>query len=750
MRNRIFASRRCFAAVVWAGLAAFLCSAFTVASAAPQLAPTLFSVSASSTRAVALESVTMRSEPFFLNSEANFSPNDPRTRIELFCMNLDLLAGEGANALTADAEDAAHNHYSLNVEYVGQVPPLVDSNGNITTDFRGIYMVVVRLSDLMPADLGDVLVRLNLHGMASNRVRLGIGHIGGGPADDNPGAGTPAPATPPPPVAAATPNPYTDSSFAAGPDGIRFLEQAAFGPTDAELAHLRSAALGGYRGWLNEQFNAPISNYPSLQLYPTDNTVGCPTGSAATCNRDNYTMYPLQVAFYQRALNTQVGNDQLRQRVSWALSQIMVVSGQTLQQPSWVGPYLTKLDQDAFGNFRTLLQDVTLNPGMGDYLDMVNNRNTQSSPANENYAREIMQLFSIGLDQLNNDGTIKLDANGNRIPTYDQTSITNFARVFTGWVFAPAKQFTPPGGQPVNVPNYQDPMIVREANHDLGSKTLLNGTVLPAGQNTLTDLNAALDNIFNYPNVGPFIGKQLIQHLVTSNPSPAYIDRVAKAFNNNCTGLYADNPCSGARGDMKAVITAILLDPEARGDVKTDPNYGHLKEPALFITNMLRLYMTATDGSLNTQSSPLGENIFNAATVFNYYPADYAIPGTSLFGPTFGILTTTTALGRANLANTLFVQNGGNGLPPNGVNTPTGTQINLAGLDNLADNPNALVDELDRLLLHNTMSSSMRSSIITAVNAIAASNPITATQRRNRAQQAISLVASSSQYQVAR
>lgn len=747
MSNRAFALRERYGAVVCAGLAVLLCGVFTNASAA-QISPLLFSTSTVDAnghpRAIALESVTMTAEPFSLSSAGNFSPGDPRTRITLFCMNLDLLAGEGANALTADAEDAAHNHYALTPEYVGQVP-----------GFEGVYMVVLRLNDSMTSNLGDVLVRLNLHGMASNRVRLAIGLIGGGPPDDPGTVPTPAPQTPPPAVPAATPNPFTDSSFAANEDGSRFLEQATFGPTDAELAHLRNPALGGYRGWLNEQFNAPMSSYPSLQLYPTDNSLGCPSGTAPpNCNRDNYSMYPMQIAFYQRAMNTQVGNDQLRQRVSWALSQIMVVSGQTLQQPSWVAYYQQKLDQNAFGNFRQLLTDVTLNPGMGDYLDMAGNRNTASSPANENYAREIMQLFTIGVDQLNNDGTPELDATGNRIPTYDQNNVTNLARVFTGWVFAAAKQFTPPGGQPQNVPNYQDPMIVREQNHDVASKTLLNGTVLPAGQNTVTDLNAALDNLFNHPNVGPFIGKQLIQHLVTSNPSPAYVDRVAKAFNNNCTGLYADNPCSGARGDLKAVITAILLDPEARGDVKTDPNYGHLKEPALFVTNTLRPYLTATDASLNRQTSSLGQNVFNSPTVFNYYPSDYAVPGTNLFGPTFGILTTTTALGRANLVNTLFVANGGNGLPANGVDTPTGTQINLAPLDALADNPGALADELNRVLLHKPgatwAASQMRASVITAINSIAASNPITTAQRRQRAQTAIYLVASSSQYQVSR
>jgi hypothetical protein len=725
--RRFFALIACVVGVIAAG------GVYSVHGANPNKAPVLISES-TSTRGIALESITLKAEPFSLTSSVNFG-TDTRTRICIFAMNLELYAGESANAFFADAEDAAHTHYPLRVEYVGTVPAARDINGNLV-DLSGITMIVVRLNDAM-GDLGDVLVSLSLHGVSSNRVRVGIGHIGGLPSDQVLGlAPTPAPATPPPPDPLATPNPYTDLATTAGPDGVRFLEQATFGPTDADLAHLRSV---GYRAYLNEQFNAPVSNYPSLALMSGDPSIGCPAGSPPTCGRDNYTMYPLQVVFYQRAMNTQVGNDQLRQRVSWALSQILVVSGAQLQQPSWVGYYLQKLDQNAFGNFRSLLQDVTLNPGMGDYLDMAfNNKNAP----NENYAREIMQLFTVGLDQLNNDGTPKLDANGNRIPTYDQNTITNFARVFTGWVFAAAPQ--------QGVPNYRDPMIVSATIHDTGSKTLLNGTVLPAGQTTLVDLNAALDNLFNHPNVGPFIGKQLIQHLVTSNPSPAYVNRVANAFNNNCSGLYPESPCSGARGDMRAVVTAILLDPEARGDFKTSPHYGRLKEPALCVTNLLRPYVTATDGTLNFQSTNLGQDVFRSPTVFNYYPADYTVPGVDLNGPQFGILTTTTSLLRANLVNTLFVQNNGNGLPASGVNVPTGTQINLASLNALADNPAALVDELNRLLLHNSMSTAMRNSIITAVNAIVASNPITATQRLNRTQQAIYLVASSSQYQVAR
>src|SRR5256714_2461142 len=220
MRIRAFASRKRFLATVCAGLAAFICGASNI-SGATQSSPLLFSVSATSTRAIVLESVSMRAEPFSLSSK-DFSPSDPRTRITLFCMNLDLLAGEGANSLTADAEDGGHLHYPLKVEYVGQVP-----------NFQGIYMVVMRLNDSMTANLGDVLIRLNLHGTSSNRVRVAIGQIGGGPADDPGAVGTPAPQTPPTPA-----TPLTLAQFqaqvgqpaaAAGTDGIRFLEQATWG-----------------------------------------------------------------------------------------------------------------------------------------------------------------------------------------------------------------------------------------------------------------------------------------------------------------------------------------------------------------------------------------------------------------------------------------------------------------------------------------------------------------------------------------
>lgn len=744
MRNRAFASSKRYAAVVCAVLTVSVCGAFTKTSAAPQLSPTLFSVSSTSTRAVVLESVSMKAEPFSLNSAGFFNANDPRTRITLFCMNLDLLSGEAANSLTADAEDAAHVHYPLKVEYVGSVPGLVDGNGQPT---NSIYMVVLRLNDLMTSNLGDVLIRLNLHGMGSNRVRVAIGQIGGGPADDNPGVGTPAPVSPPPAVTQQTiaqfQAQFSDPSFPSDQDRRRFLEQATWGPTDADLTHLQAV---GMQTYLNEQFNTSPSSYPNLPLYP----VTPPTPCDATCLRDNYSMYPLQVRFFQNALT---GPDQLRQRVAFALHQMIPVSGRDLNnEPSWVGPYLQKMDANAFGNFRDVLFDVTLNPGMGNYLDM--SGNSRVAP-NENYAREIMQLFSIGVDTLNQDGTPVLDAQGNRVPSYSESTIQNLARVFTGWRITSTNVTI--NGTIVTVPDYITPMPL-QANtntYDIAAKTLLadinnpNPIVLPACSNCTNlanfqayktaELNAAINNLFNHPNTGPYLCTQLIHQLVTSNPSGAYVGRCSAAFANNG---------SGVRGDMKAVVTAILLDPEARGDVKTDPNYGHLREPVLLMTHLLRNFNATSDFVLASSpfsfTNDLGQDLFNPPTVFSYYPADYGVPGTNLFGPEFGLLNTSTTFRRANFVHTLFIANNGAGILPSAPNRPTGTQTNYSAYQAQAGTPSVLVDMLNTSMMHGTMSQMMKSNIEATVNAIVGSDPA------GRTRTAIYLVATSSQYQVER
>ena len=502
-------------------------------------------------------------------------------------------------------------------------------------------------------------------------------------------------------------------------DTVRFLEQATFGPTSSLVDHVQAI---GFRAFLEEQFRAPISSYPTLQLYPTTrDTTACPNGS--TCQRDNYTMYPLQNRFFVNAL---YGEDQLRQRVAFALHQIIVVSGVEVTQPSWMAPYLQTLDRHAFGNYRDLLYDITLNPAMGNYLDV--NGNTRTRP-NENYAREILQLFSIGTVRLNLDGSAQLDDGGQPIPTYTQDTVNAFARVFTGWRFAPAPA--------TGVPNYIDPMVTNEPQHDREAKALLNGATLPAGQGAAQDLSDAIDNIFNDPNVGPFVSKQLIQHMVTSNPSPAYVARVASVFNGG------GNP----RGDLKAVVRAILLDPEARGDVKTDANYGRLRHPAQFIANVLRAFgarsadgMTASDGYLNPQSSQMGMDVFRPASVFSYFSPGAVVPGSAgVRGPEFGIFSTSTALRRLNFVNTMVFSR-----INVSTNAPLGTSLDFTPLLPLAATPAQLVAALDELLLHGSMSADMRARIEQAVAAVAPSNPLT------RPRTAAYLILTSSQYQVER
>ena len=732
--------------------------------------PTLISNSVS-TRAVAYESVTMAPEPFSPTATIVFG-TDNRTRVAIFAMNLDLLAGEGTSAFSSDAEDSTKTRYPLTVEYVGQVP-----------GFGGIYMIIVRLNDAM-GDLGDVLVRLNLHGVSTNRVRIAVGHVGGGPADDSGAAPTPAPAVPPTPSTPLTIAQYraqfNDPAFPSDQDLRRYLEQASWGGRgdDLDFNHLRGIGMAAY---LNEQLSTPppfndatsdplfslSSDYPFStpypQFYPGAPVVACD----AICQRDFYTIYPLQKQFM---LNALTGPDQLRQRMSFAFHKFIVVGGQQLNnnQAFWYAPYLQTIDRNSFGNFRNMLFEVTLNPGMGEYLNMRGNSvvNRANPTPNENYAREIMQLFSIGVDSLNQDGTPIFDAQGNKLPSYDQTTIANLARVFTGWDLDVNKVWSVDGTTAVT--NYQDPMVPNgnRARYDIAAKTLLpdinhaSPVVVPACANcttgttaqqtaacqayAITSLNTAIDNLFNHPNTGPYVCTQLIHQMVTSNPTPAYVGRCAAAFANNGTGT---------RGDMKAVITSILLDPEARGDVKTDPNYGHLREPVLLMTHLLRTFNAVTDGVLvtnspNSYSAALGQSIFNPPTVFSYFPSDYGLPGTNLVGPEFAILDTSSTYSRTNFMNTLFLANSGLGIPANGANRPTGTQINYASYQALATTPPQLVDALNARLMHGTMSSAMKANIVAAITAITNANATT--QAQQRTQTAIYLVATSAQYQVER
>jgi len=516
------------------------------------------------------------------------------------------------------------------------------------------------------------------------------------------------------------------SSAQKAADAVRLLEQATFGPNDDLVAHVLAV---GSQAFLDEQFAAPASAYPALPYVPAGQQASfCPTDPDPQCGRDYYSLFLLQNSFFQQALSA---NDQLRQRVAFALSQILVTSGLDVNLAYGMGGYQQLFRDNAFGNYETILTRVTLSPVMGDYLNMVNNDKPSATvQPNENYARELLQLFSIGVWMLNADGTQMRDASGAPVPSYDQDTIEGFAHVLTGWTYPPL-----PGALPRthNPKNYLADMSPVDTNHDKGAKQLLAGTVLPGGQAIQDDLAQAIHNVFMHPNVGPFVGKQLIQKLVTGNPTPQYVARTAAVFNDNGVGV---------RGDLKAVVRAILTDPEARGAVKLDPAYGKLREPVLFMTGAARALGTQSDGVyFGQQAKGLGQNLFYPPSVFNYYPPTYLLPETEIVAPEFALANSSTAINRYNFANTLLF---GTIAPLPTLPGATGTTPALASLSSIAGDPAALLDKLDAQLLHGTMPASMRGAILTALAAVPATDLLT------RAKTAVYLVVTSPQYQVER
>lgn len=495
------------------------------------------------------------------------------------------------------------------------------------------------------------------------------------------------------------------------PTAARLLDQATFGPS---LATIRQVQSTGVDAWITQQFNTPDTPLANI-----------PTPLPAVCLAANTPTNCEESEWWQTMLT---GPDQLRQRVAFALSEIFVISSDT-DNATTITYYHNTLAQDAFTNFSTIMHDVTVSPGMGAYLNMLNSAKAPTGQiANENYARELMQLFTIGLNLLNDDGTLQLDTQGNPIPAYTQDQVQAFAKAYTGWTYA-----TSTGGVPTKFPNntanYLAPMVAVESAHDMTSKTLLNGTVLASGQTAEQDLQGALTNIFNHPNVGPFVCKQLIQHLVTSTPSPAYVARISAVFANNG---------SGVRGDMQAVIRAILEDAEARaGD--TDPTYegGHLREPMLWMTNFLRAVgFTNTDAngsyySLSNYSNNLSQRPYRSGSVFNFFPPSYVIPGTKLNAPEFDLENTASAILRLSLADSLV------------NNKITGFSIDLSATSPLgqlaAASPGQMVDMLGAIFMHGQMPTDMRTEILSAINGLG-----TAQQVR----MATFLVITSSQYKV--
>ncbi len=540
------------------------------------------------------------------------------------------------------------------------------------------------------------------------------------------GGGTSAPT----PVTVPTGGGQTGQSVSDA-EAARLAKQATFGATQATITDIKTA---GINAWLDSQFSKTGSSYTEFaaRAVPRDYCDALTGTPRSNCFRDYFGPTPVSMKFYANALGSE---DQLRQRVAWALSQIVVVSEVDVDSTAGLAVYQQMLLDNAFGNFRDILKAATLNPYMGDFLDMVDSRKTGP---NQNYARELMQLFAIYVDQLNPDGTKKLDANGNTIPTYTETDVSEIARALTGWTYARLN------GAAITVNNqadYTKPMIVNVGNFDATAKTFL-GKTIAANLTPEQNVDAVIDAVFNNSNVGPYIGTLLIQHLVTSNPSPAYVARITAVFNNNGAGV---------RGDLKAVVRAILTDAEARGDRKTAAADGVLKEPVVLMTALMRAIGTKTDGYVFVvRDNALGQQPFEAPSVFNYYPFDYPLAGsTTLENPSGKLLTTATVHGGHNLVYDWTVS--GDATRSEfaafaGITGTTGTVPDWAPWETLAATPDALIARLDLLLLNNTMTDAQKTALRTAINAITNADP--AIQARRRAQMAFYVVATSAQFQV--
>jgi uncharacterized protein (DUF1800 family)/fibronectin type 3 domain-containing protein len=506
-----------------------------------------------------------------------------------------------------------------------------------------------------------------------------------GPGGESPRSNE-ASATPvkPPPAA----DPTTISA-------LRLLRQATWGPKPGDVDRVKQI---GVDAFLNEQFNAPISTYPDT-LY------------------DQSVEY-MEEEFMRLALT---GQDQLRQRVAFALHQIWVVSAVEVDNSRGMVNYYRGLTNNSFGNYRTLMREMTLNPAMGRYLNMLNNRSQAitGAPANENYGREIQQLFTLGLVKLNADGTPQT-VGGVPAPSYTEDDVKALARIFTGWTFG--------DGDPATVPtrsgseNYTVPMEAVERYHDTTAKKFL-GVDFPAGQTAKQDLEQALDVIFAQPGLAPFVSRQLIQKLVTSNPSPQYIADIAAVFNNNG---------SNVKGDLRAVVQAILKHPEAQLGT---PTAGKMMEPALFIISQLRTLNAnvADHPFMSDLAAEMGQKVFYSPSVFNYFSPGFRVRGTGLLGPEFQIHTSVTSLVRTNFVAQVISGSFG-----------TDVTIDYTPFTAVAGDAAALVDYVNTLFMGGMMSSQQRQAIIDAVNVTPASNAL------ERVKTALYLTLTSGQYYVER
>ena len=474
-------------------------------------------------------------------------------------------------------------------------------------------------------------------------------------------------------------------------EAARFLTQATYGPTVAEIARLRAI---GYSEWLRQEFNKPATAARPYMEAVNDARLADGQSGVSHNNR-------LDRWFHTAATRS----DQLRQRAAFALSQILVISDQNSTlggEPIQVSEYWDILARNAFGNYRELLDEVTWNPSMGKYLSHFRNRKASADglrQPDENYAREVMQLFTIGLIERNLDFTPILSG-GQPIPTYNQNVVTEYAKVFTGFNYNNATTIS-------NGTNTYLRMTCIETEHDTTLKTVIGGSTIPAGQDCPSDVDDGLDLLFAHPNIAPFISRQLIQRFTSSSPSPAYIQRVAQKFLNN--GF-------GERGDLSAVVRQVLMDPEARNAPTT--NSGKPREPMLKLTAMWRAWdaqMPAADTygnipmGMTNPSGTFGQRPLGADTVFNFFEPDYQLPGAianaGLYSPEFQTLNESTLTSASNSYYT-YSWNSYVGMSSPPSNRPL---LNLAPLVALASDPTAMVAEVNKRMMYGSMSSNMQS-----------------------------------------
>ena len=517
-------------------------------------------------------------------------------------------------------------------------------------------------------------------------------------------------------VVSVAPAPTPTPSFTEG-DAARLAKQASFGPTPALVARIKEV---GVTAWLDEQFAATGSTYSDLAVEVRRDF--CNSGDTV-CSRQHFSRTPVAMRFYSDAV---MAPDQLRQRVAFALGQMIVASEAEVSSAAGIAALNQIFLDNAFGNFRDILARATMLGYMGDYLDMADSN--KSAPS-ENYARELLQLFSMGPDQLNMDGTPKLDATGARQPNYGPDDIRGVARALTGWTYARV------GGAAItdgNARDYSQPMIAVATRYDTTAKAFL-GTSVPAGAAQDASVAAVIDAAFNNASTAPFVSKFLIAHLVTPNPTPAYVGRVSAVFANNGNGV---------RGDLKAVVRAILTDAEARG--APGAAAGKVKEPVLLMTGLARVIGFTTDGyAFVNRDTSLAQPVMRAPSVFNFYPQDYPLPGsTTLRSPASKLLNTSNVLRWHNFVYDWTV--GGDatraeftvssGLPNSSLTQPVWS--NWEGLD-----LDAMVARIDLLMFANTLTTAQKDALKAAATPITNTDPLL--QARKRAQMMLYVAASS-------